>query len=154
MFKQRAGVDLIHVPYKGATGATLAMLGGEISVSFATMPTAVPLVKSGKVKAIAVTTTRRANALPDVPTMQEAGVADYDIVLYNGILAPAGLPPAMQARLRTEILKAMQSPDVRKFYADNSADPVTSTPDELAAHMTNEIRKYAQSVQASGARAD
>jgi tripartite-type tricarboxylate transporter receptor subunit TctC len=154
MFKQRAGVDLIHVPYKGATGATLAMLGGEISVSFATMPTAVPLVKSGKVKAIAVTTTRRANALPDVPTMQEAGVADYDIVLYNGILAPAGLPPAMQARLRTEILKAMQSPDVKKFYADNSADPVTSTPDELAAHMTNEIRKYAQSVQASGARAD
>jgi tripartite-type tricarboxylate transporter receptor subunit TctC len=154
MFKQRAGVDLIHVPYKGATGATLAMLGGEISVSFATMPTAVPLVKSGKVKAIAVTTTRRANALPDVPTMQEAGVPDYDIVLYNGILAPAGLPAAMQARLRTEIHKAMQSPDVKKFYADNSADPVTSTPDELAAHMTNEIRKYAQSVQASGARAD
>ena len=154
LFKQRAGIDLIHVPYKGATGATLAMLGGEISVSFATMPTAVPLVKSGKVKAIAVTTTRRAAALPDVPTMQEAGVADYDIVLYNGVLAPAGLPPAIQSRLRTEIHKAMQAPEVKKFYADNSADAVTSTPEELAKHMTDEIRKYAGAVQASGARAD
>ena len=154
LFKQRAGIDLIHVPYKGATGATLAMLGGEISVSFATMPTAVPLVKSGKVKAIAVTTTRRAAALPDVPTMQEAGVADYDIVLYNGVLAPAGLPPAIQSRLRSEIHKAMQAPEVRKFYADNSADAVTSTPEELAKHMTDEIRKYAGAVQASGARAD
>jgi len=142
------------VPYKGATGATLAMLGGEISVSFATMPTAVPLVKAGKVKAIAVTTSRRAAALPDVPTMQEAGVSDYDIVLYNGVLGPAGLPPAIQARLRTEVLKAMQAPEVLKFYADNSAEPVTSTPDELAAHMTAEIRKYAQAVEASGARAD
>ena len=154
LFKQRAGIDLIHVPYKGATGATLAMLGGEISVSFATMPTAVPLVKSGKVKAIAVTTTRRAAALPDVPTMQEAGVADYDIVLYNGVLAPAGLPPAIQSRLRTEIHKAMQAPEVKKFYADNSADAVTSTPEELAKHMADEIRKYAGAVQASGARAD
>ena len=154
LFKQRAGVDLLHVPYKGATGATLAMLGGEISVSFATMPTAVPLVKAGKVKAIAVTTSRRAAALPDVPTMQEAGVSDYDIVLYNGVLGPAGLPPAIQARLRTEVLKAMQAPEVLKFYADNSAEPVTSTPDELAAHMTAEIRKYAQAVEASGARAD
>ena len=154
LFKQRAGIDLIHVPYKGATGATLAMLGGEISVSFATMPTAVPLVKSGKVKAIAVTTTRRAAALPDVPTMQEAGVADYDIVLYNGVLAPAGLPPAIQSRLRTEIHKAMQAPEVKKFYADNSADAVTSTPEELAKHMTDETRKYAGAVQASGARAD
>ena len=154
LFKQRAGVDLIHVPYKGATGATMAMLGGEIAVSFATMPTAVPLVKSGKVKAIAVTTTRRAAALPDVPTMQEAGVPDYDIVLYNGILAPAGLPPSIQARLRTEIQKAMQAPEVRKFYSDNSADAVTSTPEELQAHMADEIRKYAGAVQASGARAD
>jgi tripartite-type tricarboxylate transporter receptor subunit TctC len=154
LFKQRAGVDLIHVPYKGATGATMAMLGGEISVSFATMPTAVPLVKSGKVKAIAVTTTRRAAALPDVPTMQEAGVADYDIVLYNGVLAPAGLPASIQTRLRNEFMKAMQAPEVAKFYADNSADAVTSTPEELAAHMAAEIRKYAQAVQASGARAD
>jgi tripartite-type tricarboxylate transporter receptor subunit TctC len=91
LFKQRAGIDLQHVPYKGATGATMAMLGGEVQVTFATMPTAVSLAKGGKVKPIAVTMTRRAKALADVPTMQEAGVPDYDIVLYNGILAPRGL---------------------------------------------------------------
>jgi tripartite-type tricarboxylate transporter receptor subunit TctC len=154
LFKQRAGVDLVHVPYKGATGATMAMLGGEVAVSFATMPTAVPLVKGGKVKAIAVTTGRRAAALPDVPTMQEAGVADYDIVLYNGVLAPAGLPADIQTRLRAEILKAMQTPEVKRFYETVSADAITSTPQEQAAHMTAEIRKYAQVVQTSGARAD
>jgi tripartite-type tricarboxylate transporter receptor subunit TctC len=154
LFKQRAGVDLVHVPYKGATGATMAMLGGEVAVSFATMPTAVPLVKGGTVKAIAVTTGRRAAALPDVPTMQEAGVPDYDIVLYNGVLAPAGLPAEIQTRLRGEILKAMQTPEVKRFYETVSADAITSTPQEQAAHMTAEIKKYAQVVQTSGARAD
>jgi len=154
LFKQRAGIDLIHVPYKGATGATMGMLGGELTVSFATMPTAVPLVRSGKVKALAVTMSQRAAALPDVPTMQEAGIADYDIVLHNGILAPAGLPVALQARLRDEILKAMQAPESKKFYLDNSADPVTSTPEEMAAHMSAQIKSLAQAVQASGARAD
>jgi len=154
LFKQRAGVDLVHVPYKGATGATMAMLGGEVAVSFATMPTAVPLVKGDKVKAIAVTTGRRAAALPGVPTMQEAGVPDYDIVLYNGVLAPAGLPAEIQTRLRDEILKAMQTPEVKRFYETVSADAITSTPQEQAAHMTAEIKKYAQVVQTSGARAD
>jgi tripartite-type tricarboxylate transporter receptor subunit TctC len=106
------------------------------------------------VKALAVTTGQRAAALPDVPTMQEAGVANYDIVLYNGVLAPAGLPPALQARLRDEVMKAMQSPESKKFYADNSADPITSTPEELTAHMNAQIKNLAQAVQASGARAD
>jgi tripartite-type tricarboxylate transporter receptor subunit TctC len=154
LFKQRSGIDLVHVPYKGATGATMAMLGGEVSVSFATMPTAVPLVKGDKVRAIAVTTSKRAAALPDVPTMQEAGVMDYDIVLYNGVLAPAGMASDLQARLRTEILKAMEAPEVRRFYQTVSADAITSTPEELAQHMRAEIKKYAQVVQASGARAD
>lgn len=154
LFKQRAGVDLVHVPYKGATGATMAMLGGEVTVSFATMPTAVPLVKSAKVRAIAVTTSKRAPALADVPTMQEAGVPDYNVVLYNGILAPARLPTELRDRLRTEIIKAMDAPEVRRFYETVSADPITSTPEELVAHMRGEIEKYAQLVQASAARAN
>ena len=154
LFKQRTGTDLVHVPYKGATGATMAMLGGEVTVSFATMPTAVPLVKSGKVRAIAVTGPKRAAALPEVPTMEEAGVPNYDIVLYNGILAPPGLSPELQAKLRNEILKAMQSPDVKKFYDTVSADAVVSTPTELRTHMSDEVDRYAKVVQASGARAD
>jgi tripartite-type tricarboxylate transporter receptor subunit TctC len=154
LFKQRTGTDLVHVPYKGATGATMAMLGGEVTVSFATMPTAVPLVKGGKVRAIAVTGTKRSAALPDVPTMEEAGVPNYDIVLYNGILAPPGLSPELQTKLRTDVLKAMQNPDVKKFYDTVSADAVVSTPTELRAHMSEEAERYAKVVQASGARAD
>jgi tripartite-type tricarboxylate transporter receptor subunit TctC len=154
LFKQRTGTDLVHVPYKGATGATMAMLGGEVAVSFATMPTAVPLVKGGKVRAIAVTGTKRAGALPDVPTMEEAGVPNYDVVLYNGVLAPAGLPADVQARLNTEIHKAMQAPEVKRFYETVSADAIVSTPDELRAHMTSEIERYSKVVQSSGARAD
>jgi tripartite-type tricarboxylate transporter receptor subunit TctC len=125
-----------------------------VAVSFATMPTAVPLIRGDKIRPIAVTTTHRAAGLPNVPTMQEAGIRDYDIVLYNGMLAPAGLPADITARLRTEIHKAMQAPEVQKFYATVSADAVTSTPEELSAHMTAEIKKLAQAVQASGARAD
>lgn len=154
LFKQRTAIDLNHVPYKGATGATTAMLGGEIQVTFATMPTAVALINGGKVKAIAVTETKRAVGLPDVPTMQEAGVRDYDVALYNGILAPAGLPANLQNRLREEIIKAMQAPDVKRFYQTVSAEAITSTPDQLAAHMGAEIKKYGQLVKASGARAE
>ncbi len=154
LFKQRTGTDLQHVPYKGATGATMAMLGGEVQVTFATMPTAVSLAKGGKVTPIAVTMTRRAAALSDVPTMQEAGVPNYDVVLYNGVIAPRGLPEELQTRLRSEIIKAMETPEVKKFYETVSADPITSTPAELEKHMSAEIRKYAEVVKASGARAD
>ncbi len=154
LFKQRTGVDLGHIPYKGATAATMAMIGGEVQVTFATMPTAVSLLQGGKIRAIAVTQTKRAAALPDVPTMEEAGVRDYNVALYNGVLAPAGLAPNLQARLRDEIIKAMQSPDVKKFYQTVSADAITSTPEQLAAHMRAEIRKYAELVKASGARAE
>ncbi len=86
--------------------------------------------------------------------MQEAGVPDYNVVLYNGILAPARLPTELRDRLRTEIIKAMDAPEVRRFYETVSADPITSTPEELVAHMRGEIEKYAQLVQASAARAN
>ena len=154
LFKQRTGVDLNHVPYKGATGATTAMLGGEIQVTFATTPTAVSLVNGGKVKALAVTETKRTSALPDVPTMQEAGVRDYNVALYNGVLAPAGLPANLQSRLRDEIIKAMQAPEVKRFYETVSAEAITSTPEQVTAHMRAEIKKYGELVKASGARAE
>lgn len=154
LFKQRAGIDLLHVPYKGATGAVMAMLGGEVTVAFATTPTAVPLVKAGTVSALAVTTAKRATSLPEVPTMAEAGISGYEIVLYSGILAPAGLPREIVSRLRDEIFKAIQAPEVKAFYATVSADPVTSTSEEFAAHISSEIKKLGQTVQISGAHAD
>ena len=154
LFKQRAGIDLLHVPYKGATGSTAAMMGGEINVTFSTMPTAVPLVKSGRIKAIAVTAAKRSGAMPDVPTMQQAGIHEYDVVLYNGFLAPAGLPADITAKLRNEIFKALQTPEVKAFYATVSADLITSTSEEMAAQIVSDIKKYSQAVRDSGAKAD
>jgi tripartite-type tricarboxylate transporter receptor subunit TctC len=154
LFKQRAGIDLLHVPYKGATGSTAAMMGGEINVTFSTMPTAVPLVKSGRIKAIAVTTAKRSGAMPDVPTMQQAGIHEYDVVLYNGFLAPAGLPADITAKLRNEIFKALQTPEVKAFYATVSADLITSTSEEMTAQIVSDIKKYSQAVRDSGAKAD
>jgi tripartite-type tricarboxylate transporter receptor subunit TctC len=149
-FKQRSGVNLLHVPYKGATGAVMAMMGNEINVTFATTPTAVPLVKSGKIKAIAVTTGRRASSMPDIPTMQEAGIQGYEIVLYNGLMGPAGLPADVVARLRTEIARAMQRDDMKAFFANNSAEAITSTPDEMAARITQDIAALGTAVRAAG----
>ncbi len=154
LFKQRAGIDLVHIPYKGATGSTTAMMGGELNVTFSTMPTAVPLVKSGRIKAIAVTTAKRSGAMPEVPTMQQAGIPDYDVVLYNGFLAPAGLPPDIIAKLRSEIFKALQAPEVKAFYATVSADLITSSSEEMSAQIASDIKKYAQAVLDSGAKAD
>jgi tripartite-type tricarboxylate transporter receptor subunit TctC len=149
-FKQRSGVNLMHVPYKGATGAVMAMMGNEINVTFATTPTAVPLVKSGKVKAIAVTTSKRAGSMPEIPTMQEAGIQGYEIVLYNGIMGPAGLPADVVSRLRTEIAKAMQRDDMKAFFTTNSAEAITSTPEEMAARITQDIATLGSAVRAAG----
>ena len=154
LFKQRAGINLVHIPYKGATGSTTAMMGGELTMTFSTMPTAVPLVKSGRIKPIAVTTAKRSGAMPEVPTMEQAGIPDYDVVLYNGFLAPAGLPPEILAKLRAEIFKALQTPEVKAFYATISADLNTSTSDEMAAQISADIKKYSQAVRDSGAKVD
>lgn len=154
LFKKRAGIDLGHVPYKGATGATMGLIAGDLTVTFGTMPTVVSLLKSGRIKAIAVTASKRAASMPDVPTMKQAGISDYDVVLYNGILAPAGLPPEIASSLRSEIQKALQSPEVKAFYTTNSADLITSTGEEMAAQITSDIKKYSQAVRDSGAQAD
>lgn len=154
MLKQRTGIDLMHVPYKGATAATMALVGGDLAVTFATMPTAVPLYQSGRVRPIAVTTSSRAKVMPDVPTMGEAGVPDYVVVLYNGVMAPAGLPADLANRLRAEIRKAVQSPELKAFYEANSAELITSTGEEMASLIASDIRKYERAVRESGARVE
>jgi len=154
MFKKRTGVDLLHVPFKGATAATMALMAGELAVTFATMPTAVPLYHSGRVRPIAVTTETRAKVMPNVPTMIEAGVRDYMVVLYNGVMAPAGLKNEIAERLRNEITKALQSPELKAFYEANSAELITSTGEEMAALIAADIKKYATAVRDSGARVE
>ncbi len=155
MLKAAAGgLNVVHVPYKGSAPATLAILGGEVSFVFSTMPPAVSNVKGGKLRALAVTTPRRSAAAPEVPTMIEAGLPGFEIVLYSGILGPAGMNPAMVRRLNAEFAKVVRDPDIRKVYENIGADPISNTPEEFRAMMAGEIAKLAPVVRASGARID
>jgi tripartite-type tricarboxylate transporter receptor subunit TctC len=153
-FKTMAGVDLIHVPYKGSAPAVQALLGGEVALVFSTMPPAVSNVKAGRIRALAVTTPARNAAAPDVPTVSEAGLKGFDIVLYSGVLGPAGMPSAIVGKLNAELAKAVSAPDVKTVYATLGVDPITNTPEQFAAHISAEIDKLGKAVRAAGARVD
>ena len=154
MLKSMAGIKMIHVPYKGSPQLVTGLLGGEVAVSFATTPPTLPNVEAGKLRALAVTTPERSAAAPDVPTMKEAGLADFELVLYTGILAPRGVPAPIVERLNAEFTKAVQLPEVHKVYAKVGAAPVRSTPQEFEAHIKSEMAKLGKLVQLSGARID
>jgi tripartite-type tricarboxylate transporter receptor subunit TctC len=154
MLKSMAGIKMVHVPYKGSPQAVAALLGGEVAVSFATLPPALPMVAVGKLRALGVTTPQRTGAAPEVPTMKEAGLKDFELVLFTGILAPRGLPRPVVERLNAEFGKAVPLPDIQKIYSKVGAVPVTSTPEEFAAHIRSEMVKLGKLVQLSGARID
>ena len=155
MLKMAAGgLDVVHVPYKGSAPATVAILGGEVAFVFSTMPPALANVKGGKLRALGVTTPRRSPAAPEVPTMVEAGLPGFEIVLYSGILAPRGLNPVLARRLQAEFAKVVREPETRAVYESIGADPITNSPDELRAMIAAEIAKLAPVVRASGARVD
>jgi tripartite-type tricarboxylate transporter receptor subunit TctC len=154
MLKAMAGINIVHVPYKGSPQAITGLLGGEIALLFATMPPALPMVAAGRLRALGVTTPQRSGAAPEVPTMKEAGLKDFELVLYSGILVPRGVPRPVVDRLNAEFGKAVRSPEVQNVYSKVGAVPVTSTPEELAAHIQSEMTKLGKLVQLSGARVD
>jgi tripartite-type tricarboxylate transporter receptor subunit TctC len=153
-FKTMAGVDLLHVPYKGSAPATLAVIAGEVAFIFSTMPAALPHVKSGKLRALAVTTPARVAAVQDIPTLAEAALPGFDLVLYSGVIGPAGMAREVVERANAEFAKAVNSPEIRDFFATQGATPITSTPEQFAAHMRAEIVKLGKMVTDSGAKAD
>ena len=154
LLKTLAGFDAVNVPYKGTAPAVIDLIAGQVDASIATMLGALPHVKSGKVKALAVTSTKRSLLLPDVPTVAEAGIPGYEISGWQGLLAPAGTPREVVARLYQGISRSLKLPDVRDRMVANGADPVASTPKEFAAYIKDEITKYEQVIKQSGARAD
>jgi len=154
MLKSMAGISMVHVPYKGSPQLVAGILGGEVAVSFATTPPALPNVEAGKLRALGVTTPQRTAAAPDIPTMKEAGLKDFELVLYTGILAPRGVAPPIVDRLNAEFAKAVQLPDIQRIYAKVGASPVTSTPAEFAAHIKSEMAKLGKLVELSGAHVD
>jgi tripartite-type tricarboxylate transporter receptor subunit TctC len=150
LFAAMTGAPLKHVPYKGSSGAATDLVAGVVESSFAGMPNALAQVPQGRLKALAVTTARRAPQLPDVPTMQEAGVPGYDASVWLALLAPAGTPPEIVRRLNTEIAKLMMQPDTRKTLLDAGVEPTPSTPEEMSAYMAQEMARWGKVVKDAG----
>ena len=154
MFKAAGNLDVQHIPYKGSSPATQAILANEISFVFSTMPPAVSNAKAGKLRALAVTTPKRVQTAPDVPTMMEAGMDGFEVVLYSGVMGPKGMDAAIVRKLNTEFAKAVNSEEIRKVFENLGADPLLSTPQAMAELMSKEITKLGPLVRASGARVD
>ena len=154
MLKSQAGVDAVHVPYKGSNPATAAILGGEVAFVFSTMPPAVSNAKAGKLRALGVTSPKRAGPAPEVPTMIEAGLPNFEIILYSGIMGPKGMDRALVNRLNAEFAKVVQAPEIRNVYEKIGADPLTLSPEETEKKTAAEIAKLGPVVKASGAKVD
>jgi tripartite-type tricarboxylate transporter receptor subunit TctC len=154
MLKSSAGIDVLHVPYKGSNPATAAILGGEVTFVFSTMPPAISNAKAGKLRALAVTTAQRVEPAPDIPTMIEAGVPNFEIVLYSGIMGPKGMDRGLVRRLNGEFAKVVQAPEIRNVYEKIGADPLAMSPEAFEKATIGEIAKLAPVVKASGAKVD
>ena len=153
LFKIAAGVDLLHVPFKGGGPAMIDVIGGHTSVAFATVPTATPQVKSGKVRALAVGAAKRQAVLPDVPTFAEAGLPGYEVANWVGIVAPAGTPAAIVDKLHKEISAILDSPDVQKQLANAGVEIERMSAAEFGAFMVKELEKWGRVVKEGGIKA-
>ncbi|WP_414636858.1 Bug family tripartite tricarboxylate transporter substrate binding protein [Aquabacterium sp.] len=154
LFKTMTGIDMQHIPYKGRATAIPDVLGGRVTMMFDNMPSSLPLVREGKLRALGVTSAKRSAAAPDIPTIAEQGLPGFDAVSWFALFAPAGTPKPIVDKLQLEVKKILDAPDTAKRLAEAGLDAVGSTPDELAAYQRAEITKWAKVVKDSGAKAD
>lgn len=146
-FESMGGVELLHVPYKGSGPLTTDLLGGQIQMSFDTITPVLPHIKAGKLRALAVTTGKRSAALPDVPTLDEAGLKGFDLGTWFGLLAPAGTPTPIVERLSQEVARIVARPDFRKKLEDIGANPVGNTSAQMARQIKEDTERYAKLVK-------
>lgn len=154
LFKTMTGIDMQHIPYKGRATAIPDLLGGRVTMMFDNMPSSLPLVKEGKLRALGVTSARRSPAAPEIPTLAEQGLAGFEAVSWFALFAPAGTPKPVVDKLQAEVKRVLELPEVANKLAESGLEPVGSTPAELAAYQRAEILKWAKVVKQSGARAD
>lgn len=147
LLKNLTGVDIVHVPYKGSTGARNDILGGQIQMLFDSVPSIAPVVKSGMVRALATTGAKRSEILPDVPTMEEAGVKGFQASLWVGVMAPAGTPKEIVDKLNAEITRIVSSPEIKKAWDEQGANPITMTQPQFKAFMDAEVAKWAKIIK-------
>ena len=154
LFKSMTRTDLVHVPYKGSTGAMNDLLGGQIPVMFENAPNALPHIQSGKLRALAVTGASRIPALPDVPTVAETVAPGYRVETWHAVFAPAGMPPAIVQKLNRAVLDALGKPEEKAFYASRSIELSPGSPQAFRAFVAQEIPKWRAIVESSGAKVD
>jgi len=154
LFKSMAGVDIVHIPHKGSAEARTSVLSGQVESMPDAITTMTPMVKAGRVRALATTGSKRSSVLPDVPTVSEAGVKGYEATIWLGVMAPAGTPRAVVDRLNAEITKITSRPEVRKAWGEQGAEALTMNTAEFEKYLNADIAKWAQVVKISGARAD
>ena len=154
LFNLVTGAKLVHVPYKGVNLAMQDVLSGNVHLVFIGIPAAAPHIKAGKLRALALVAPQRSGALPDVPTVAEAGLADFEVTTWYGILAPAGTPRPIINRLNAELVKIMHAPEMKEKLAASGTDPLTSTPEEFAAYIKREITKWGDVIRKAGVKAD
>jgi tripartite-type tricarboxylate transporter receptor subunit TctC len=154
LFKYLTGIKMVHVPYKGGAPSVTALISGEVHLTFATISTALPHVKSGKLRALAVSTARRSPAAPEVPTIAESGVLGYDYASWIGLLAPAKTPPSIITRLNAVSVKAVHTPEIRAVFAAEGSEPVGNSPEQFDGIIKSEVARWRQVVNAAGIKAD
>ncbi|WP_353235432.1 tripartite tricarboxylate transporter substrate binding protein [Diaphorobacter ruginosibacter] len=154
LLKMMAGIDMTHVPYKGAAPMLTDLIGGQVQIGFDNLPSSIGFVKSGKVRALAVTTARRWPGAPDIPTVAESGVPGYEVSGWFGLLAPAGTPREILDKIQSTIAEAVKSPDVAKQLNDLGAEPVANKPDVFAQEIRDDVEKWRKVVQTTGVKLD
>jgi tripartite-type tricarboxylate transporter receptor subunit TctC len=154
LFKTMAKVQMVHVPYKGSAPALTDLIGNQVAIMFDNMPSVIQHVRSGKLRALAVTTAKRSPELPDVPTIAESGLPGYEATSWFGLLAPAGTAPAVVSRLNATIVKVLALADIRKKISDQGAEVYSETPEQFASFIQAEGVKWGKVVRDSGASLD
>jgi len=154
LFKSMGGLDIVHVPYKESSGARTGVLGGQVEMMFDAVTTMSEQAKAGRVKALATSGKTRSTVMPNVPTVSEAGVPGYEAVIWLGVLAPKGTPPAVVSRLNAEITKIVSRPEVKAEWAKQGAVGMTMSPEEFGRYVADDIVKWEKVVRLSGAKAD
>lgn len=154
LFKSSAGIDLLHVPYKGAAPAVTDLMGGQVQSMIINIPTVLPFIRSGKLKALAVTSAKRSPELPDVPTLSESGLAGYETVAWFGLLAPANTPPQIVQQLQAQAQKSLLQAEIRETLSRMGADASGMGPRDFAAFIKSEIAKYSAVIKSAGVKVD
>jgi tripartite-type tricarboxylate transporter receptor subunit TctC len=154
LLKSTAGIDMVHIPYKGSPPGVAAVLAGEVSLMFANLTDVGSQIRGGRVKALAVSTLKRSELLPSVPTMVEAGVPDFEITSWFGLLAPAGTPAPIVSRLNAEMVKVLAREDVRSTLGAQGQSVTSSSPEQFAAHIKSEIGRFSRIAKTAGIKAE